>query len=217
MAELPQDLQNRFVMYLNILPIFDQVGLYALLIGGALLLIIAVGQAATKLSVSTSSKRKISKTSKYANNIHQNSNLYRKCEEKLICGGGGDDNVIHINDDEDCVDGGGRIQELMIIRRSSRESEPLRYTLDDEPGSSESSEDSDSMLSDEPSTSSSAQELAILQSKRVSMRIIFERAVSNKHLHIRARVARATNKTNNFFADLVALALSVFAVLFCCS
>jgi hypothetical protein len=158
MAELPQDLQNRFIMYLNILPVLDQFGLYALLIGGALMLIIAVSQAATKLSKSTSSKRKISKSSKYTNNI-QSTTLFGKCDEKLICN---DDNVININDDEDCLDGGDRIQELMIIRRNSRE-----YTLDDEPGNSESS-DSDSMLSDEPSTSSS-QELGLLQSKRVSI------------------------------------------------
>lgn len=42
MYELPDSMNNRFILYLNILPVVEQVGMYSLFLGGATFLIWSV-------------------------------------------------------------------------------------------------------------------------------------------------------------------------------
>lgn len=76
LQELPDRLQKRFSLYLNILPLVEKAGLYGSLILGAILSIFAVSQVALRTSKSMASQR-----------CHQKFNrnlVYSPCEEKLI-------------------------------------------------------------------------------------------------------------------------------------
>lgn len=74
--ELPQRLEDRFSLYLNVLPLVEQVGLYCSLALGALLSIIAVTQVAIRTSKSLT-------TQKYHQKFNRNL-VYGPCEEKLV-------------------------------------------------------------------------------------------------------------------------------------
>lgn len=78
--ELPERLEKRFSLYLNILPIVEKVGLYGSLLLGAMLSIMAVSQVALRTSRSIASQRCHQKFNK---NLVNNS-VYNPCEEKLI-------------------------------------------------------------------------------------------------------------------------------------
>lgn len=78
--ELPDHLQKRFSLYLNILPIVEKVGLYGSLALGAMLSIFAVTQVALRTSRSIASQRCHQKF----NPNRLNSSVYNPCEEKLI-------------------------------------------------------------------------------------------------------------------------------------
>lgn len=78
--ELPDRLQKRFSMYLNILPLVEKAGLYGSFALGAMLAIVAVSQVALRTSRSIASQRCHQKFNK---NIVNNS-VYNPCEEKLI-------------------------------------------------------------------------------------------------------------------------------------
>lgn len=76
LQELPDRLQKRFSLYLNILPMVEKAGLYGSLILGAILSIFAVTQVALRTSKTIASQR-----------CHQKFNrnlVYTPCEEKLI-------------------------------------------------------------------------------------------------------------------------------------
>lgn len=74
--ELPLRLENRFSLYLNILPLVEKVGLYCSLVLGAILSILAVTQVAIRTSKSLS-------TQKYHQKFSRNQ-VYGPCEEKLV-------------------------------------------------------------------------------------------------------------------------------------
>lgn len=76
--ELPERLQRRFSLYLNILPIVEKAGLYGSFLLGALLSIFAVSQVALRTSRTMASQRCHQKFNK---NIVHNS-IYNPCEEK---------------------------------------------------------------------------------------------------------------------------------------
>lgn len=74
--ELPERLEKRFSLYLNILPMVEKVALYACLALGGILSVIAVSQVALRTSKSIASQK-----------CHQKFNrnlIYAPCEEKLI-------------------------------------------------------------------------------------------------------------------------------------
>jgi hypothetical protein len=76
LTELPERLEKRFSLYLNILPMVEKVVLYGCLALGGILSVIAVSQVALRTSKSISSQR-----------CHQKFNrnlIYAPCEEKLI-------------------------------------------------------------------------------------------------------------------------------------
>lgn len=83
MFELPQALRNRFHLYLNVLPIVDNLAFYGLFVCGVALLLFAISKVSFNISSSMSSPHHISK--KYAGNQYR-SNVYMPCEEKLIPG-----------------------------------------------------------------------------------------------------------------------------------
>lgn len=74
--ELPLRLENRFSLYLNILPLVEKVGLYCSLALGAVLSIVAVTQVAIRTSKSLA-------TQKYHQKFSRNL-VYGPCEEKLV-------------------------------------------------------------------------------------------------------------------------------------
>lgn len=78
MKELPQRLENRFRLYLNILPVVEKVGLYGSLTLGLMLSIIAVSQVALRASKYVASPY----SQKYHKNLVSNS-VYKACEEKV--------------------------------------------------------------------------------------------------------------------------------------
>lgn len=80
MTQLPDRLQKRFSLYLNILPVVEKVGLYGSIVLGAGLLIFAVTRVALKTSKSIASQRC---HQKFSRNLVSNS-VYSPCEEKLI-------------------------------------------------------------------------------------------------------------------------------------
>lgn len=82
MTQLPDRLQKRFSLYLNILPIVEKSGLYGSIVIGAGLLIFAVTRVALKTSKSIASQRC---HQKFSRNIVNNS-VYSPCEEKLMDG-----------------------------------------------------------------------------------------------------------------------------------
>lgn len=84
MFELPQELRNRFHLYLNVLPIVDNLCFYGLFITGVALLIFAISKVSFNISSSMSSPHQISK--KYGHGSQYRSNVYMPCEEKLIPG-----------------------------------------------------------------------------------------------------------------------------------
>lgn len=89
MYELPQALRNRFHLYLNVLPIVDNLCFYGLFVSGVALLIFAISKVSFNISSSISKPHHISKNKKkYANGqgSQYRSNVYMPCEEKLIPG-----------------------------------------------------------------------------------------------------------------------------------
>lgn len=76
MVELPKNLEERFSLYLNILPLVEKVGLYGSLTLGLILSIIAVTQVALRASRYVAPQ--------YSQKYHHNLNsVYNPCEEKL--------------------------------------------------------------------------------------------------------------------------------------
>lgn len=76
LMELPERLEKRFSLYLNILPVVEKAALYGLLALGSILSIIAVSQVALRTSKTLASQK-----------CHQKFNrnlIYAPCEEKLI-------------------------------------------------------------------------------------------------------------------------------------
>ena len=80
MPELPQSLQNRFLLYLNILPVLEKVGMYGGMMCGIALTIYSITRAALKLSTTLTVSRNIS-SGKY-----KSSAIYNACEETLMSG-----------------------------------------------------------------------------------------------------------------------------------
>lgn len=80
MEQLPDRLQKRFSLYLNILPTLQTVGLYGSFILGAIFSIMAVSRVALRTTKSMTSQRC---HEKFSQNLHNNS-VYNPCEEKLI-------------------------------------------------------------------------------------------------------------------------------------
>lgn len=78
MMELPKRLEDRFSLYLNILPVVEMVGLYGSLTLGLVLSIIAVTRVALRASKFVASPYH----QKYHHNLVNNS-VYNACEEKL--------------------------------------------------------------------------------------------------------------------------------------
>lgn len=82
MENIPDQLQKRFDLYLNILPLVEKSGIYGTFLIGLIFSIIAVTRVAVRVSSSITSTQK---NKKYGNNLAQN-NIYNACEEKLIDG-----------------------------------------------------------------------------------------------------------------------------------
>lgn len=80
MEQLPERLQTRFSLYLNILPVVETVGLYGSLVLGAILSIFAVSRVALR----TTKSMKIQQSHEKFNKNLQNNSVYKACEEKLI-------------------------------------------------------------------------------------------------------------------------------------
>ncbi|GAB0094391.1 scavenger receptor class B member 1 [Sergentomyia squamirostris] len=81
--ELPPALKNRFHLYLNVLPVLDQLLFYGSAIGGVLLLVFAVTKASVGMSTTiTSSGRKISLPRAYDFRSTKISSVYAPCEVK---------------------------------------------------------------------------------------------------------------------------------------
>lgn len=78
MKELPKRLEDRFGLYLNILPVVESVGLYGSLTLGLILSVIAVTQVALRASKYVASPY----NQKYHHNLASNS-VYNACEEKV--------------------------------------------------------------------------------------------------------------------------------------
>lgn len=97
MFELPQVLRNRFHLYLNVLPIVDNLCFYGLFICGVALLIFAISKVSFNISSSMSSPHHIS-NKKYGPGNQYRSNVYMPCEEKLIPGGLGKGATIYLAD-----------------------------------------------------------------------------------------------------------------------
>lgn len=79
LAELPDKLEQRFDIYLNILPLVEKAGLYGTLTLGLLLSVIAVTIVAVRTSKSVASNQCYQKF-----NRNQNNSIYNACEEKLM-------------------------------------------------------------------------------------------------------------------------------------
>lgn len=80
LKELPERLERRFSLYLNILPVVEQAALYGSLVLGGLLSVFAVFQVALRTSKSMAPQRC---HQKFNSNLANNS-VYSPCEEKLI-------------------------------------------------------------------------------------------------------------------------------------
>lgn len=61
MPSLPESLENRFNLYLNVLPVVDAIGQLVCFVAGLCLLILAVAKASMRFSKSIQSNHKISK------------------------------------------------------------------------------------------------------------------------------------------------------------
>lgn len=85
MNELPINLQNRFNLYLNVLPILDKILLVLTFVIGVFCLVIANILAALGISNSVSEKSQISKNKNHKNlKSNKSSTIYLPCEEQLI-------------------------------------------------------------------------------------------------------------------------------------
>lgn len=84
MNELPINLQNRFNLYLNVLPILDKIILVFIFVIGVICLAMANIRAALRLSNSVSEKHQLSKKKKHNNPKFTKSAIYLPCEEQLI-------------------------------------------------------------------------------------------------------------------------------------
>lgn len=96
MFELPQTLRNRFHLYLNILPVVDDLSFYGLFICGVALLIFAISKVSFNISSSMSSPHQISKKYGNAPGNQYRSNVYMPCEEKLIPGSMGKGSTVYL-------------------------------------------------------------------------------------------------------------------------
>lgn len=85
MPSLPESLENRFNLYLNILPVVDSIGQLLCFLAGLCLLTIAIVKASMSLSKSIQSNHKISQ--KYSN-IHKylgtDTKIYEMTEKCII-------------------------------------------------------------------------------------------------------------------------------------
>lgn len=80
MTELPPSLTNRFILYLNILPVVEKIFLYGSLPLGVLLALFAITKAALRVSTNFGPSQK---NTRYNRNISHNA-VYNTCEEKLM-------------------------------------------------------------------------------------------------------------------------------------
>lgn len=93
MNELPVNLQNRFNLYLNVLPILDKILLVLVFVIGVVCLAMANIRAAIRISNSVTDQTNISKNKKQnISNSNNKSSIYLPCEEQLIESSIGDDN-----------------------------------------------------------------------------------------------------------------------------
>jgi len=124
MMELPKRLEDRFSLYLNILPVVEKVGLYGSLILGLALSIIAVTRVALRASKFVSSPYQ----QKYHHNLVNNS-VYNACEEKVSSRNhsASNENSHKATSSNDYVDGEDKISDddehahcLNIIRRDDQ-------------------------------------------------------------------------------------------------
>lgn len=129
MLELPEALQNRFHLYLNILPYLDIFALWGFSIGGILLLLIAVTRAALNLSSSKSNKPNNHNSYNYGNVTR--SGVYMPCEEKYY---ETEKNCIRIEDDYDLDDVEGNF---------ALENEPALSDIEDISGNDEPNSSAD--------------------------------------------------------------------------
>lgn len=84
MNELPVNLQNRFNLYLNVLPILDKILLVFCFIIGVICLAMANIRATLRMSNSVSEQQKLSK-GKHQNSLKSDkSAIYLPCEENFI-------------------------------------------------------------------------------------------------------------------------------------
>ena len=84
MHELPESLKNRFILYLNVMPILEKIGLYGSFICGMILTMFAITRAAFRLSTSMSASKNISNNHHKYNSNLTNSAIYNACEERLM-------------------------------------------------------------------------------------------------------------------------------------
>jgi hypothetical protein len=119
LMELPERLQNRFGLYLNILPVVEKAALYGSLAVGLLLSIFAVTQVALRTSKTFASQQC---HQNYNQNLVKNS-VYKACEEKLTKNSS-TDAMLKDNEEEDDMDFGDESSDCMnIIRRDEYELE----------------------------------------------------------------------------------------------
>lgn len=123
MNELPINLQNRFNLYLNVLPILDKILLVFIFVIGVIFLAMANIRAALRLSNSVSEKPQLSKNKKH-NKKSNKSAIYLPCEEQLI--------EIKLEDDNEMCQ--------MEIKNETK------YILDKEPALVLESDDDDDTL-----------------------------------------------------------------------
>lgn len=100
MANLPESLENRFNLYLNILPVVDSVGQLLCLIVGICLLTVGIVTASMRFSKSIQSNNK---SQNYANIQHYpGSGDARDCEmtEKCFIENGGTCDEINLNEEQ---------------------------------------------------------------------------------------------------------------------
>jgi len=174
LLELPEQLQSRFKLYLNTLPLVEKAGLYGCFVLGLMLSIFAVTKMALRTSKSLASQKV---HQKYNRNLINNS-VYNACEEKLMGGGGGggDDqqhqtkSVLQIaanNNqlDSNKSDDGSDDDEDLIIKRDQYELEDLDAISD--------IDYTETSLHDKEEDSSSSSSL----SEQVWKFVLFRRAV----------------------------------------
>lgn len=84
MNELPINLQNRFNLYLNVLPILDKILLVFCFVIGIICLAMANIRAALRMSTSVSEQQKLSQGKNQSSSKSNKSAIYLPCEESFI-------------------------------------------------------------------------------------------------------------------------------------